>query len=427
MNRRKTLIFGLAHAFIALSVIVISGATGASAAPEATFDVDSFTDAVDADIGNGTCNTVGGVCTLRAAIQEANQLGSTSHTINLPAGVYTLTIAGTGEDIAATGDLDINTNLIISGAGADTTIIDGDQLDRVFHVASGSSVTLQNISIRNGQAPAGEGSGGDDGGGGILNAGGTLNLSNCVLENNQALGDTEQESYGGAIDSLGSLTISNSLFQFNTADHGGAIYSTSGVTIEIRKSLIYSNTATTAEGSGGGLDTNGTAIIKNATFSDNASSDGGAMYNAGSLDLNNVTIADNQSGISHNGTSLKINNTILANNTEWNCDGNSLTSLGHNIDSGTTCGLADGTDKSSSDPKLESLADNGGPTQTYALQVGSPALEAGEAATCQAVDQRSESRPLDGNGDGYAVCDIGAFESATLPGYSHIYLPLVLR
>jgi len=190
--------------------------------------------------------------------------------------------------------------------------------------------------------------------------------------------------------------------------------------------LIYSNTGTLT---GGGLDTNGTVNLKNVTFSKNTSPDGGGIYNGGTMDINNTTIVDNQSGI-YNGNSLTINNTILAANLEGNClSGISLISRGYNIDSGTSCGFSDGvsddpSDLSSADPRLDSLADNGGPTQTYALFFGSPAIDGGESATCLSDDQRSVGRPIDGDGDGSAVCDIGAYETERLYG---LYLPLIFR
>src|SRR4051812_43683229 len=71
----------------------------------AVFTVNSFTDGADANPGDGFARTIDGRTTLRAAIMEANALGVIS-TINLPAGVYTLSLAGTGEDAGATGDLD---------------------------------------------------------------------------------------------------------------------------------------------------------------------------------------------------------------------------------------------------------------------------------------------------------------------------------
>ena len=83
----------------------------------ATFTVNSTGDATDANPGDGVAETApdNGVCTLRAAIQEANALAG-ADTINLPAGTYTLSIAGANEDAAATGDLDITDNLTITGA-----------------------------------------------------------------------------------------------------------------------------------------------------------------------------------------------------------------------------------------------------------------------------------------------------------------------
>jgi len=57
------------------------------------------------------------------------------------------------------------------------------------------------------------------------------------------------------------------------------------------------------------------------------------------------------------------------------------------------------------------------------LLEGSPAIDAGDDAQCPASDQRGVPRPLDGNGDGLAVCDIGSFEYFL----SITYLPLVVK
>src|SRR5262245_25876067 len=85
----------------------------------AEFVVDSTTDAVDSKPGDGVCATAAGVCTLRAAIQEANAHAG-KDAITLPAGSYLLAIAGPGEDAAATGDLDITDDLVLTGAGAES-------------------------------------------------------------------------------------------------------------------------------------------------------------------------------------------------------------------------------------------------------------------------------------------------------------------
>ena len=85
-----------------------------------------------------------GDCSLREAIQSANTNtgvdactpGSGTDTITVPAGTYTLSIAGAGEDANATGDLDITSNLSITGAGNTLTIIDGGAIDRVIEIFS---------------------------------------------------------------------------------------------------------------------------------------------------------------------------------------------------------------------------------------------------------------------------------------------------
>jgi CSLREA domain-containing protein len=108
----------------------------------------------------GACTV--SLCSLRDAIIAANA-NAGADIITLPAGIYTLAIAGQNEDAAATGDLDITDSVTINGAGAATTIVDGGAIDRVFHVISGT-VVINNVTIRNGLAASA-------GGGGILIAG----------------------------------------------------------------------------------------------------------------------------------------------------------------------------------------------------------------------------------------------------------------
>ena len=85
---------------------------------------------------------------------EANALHG-ADTIGVPVGTYTLSIAGTDEDAGATGDLDVTDDLTINGAGAAATIIDGGGLDRVFHVFTGSTVTISGVTIQNGKSAVG--------------------------------------------------------------------------------------------------------------------------------------------------------------------------------------------------------------------------------------------------------------------------------
>jgi hypothetical protein len=87
-------------------------------------------------------------------------------------------------------------------------------------------------------------------------------------------------------------------------------------------------------------------------------------------------------------------------------------SQGYNIlsDSLDPCAFDQPTDRGNTDPLLDSLRDNGGGTATHALRPGSPAIDSGDDLDCPLTDQRGEIRPQDGNGDGMAVCDVGAYE-----------------
>lgn len=123
-----------------------------------TFTVNSTTDAVDADTADTACETANGngICTLRAAIQQANAL-SGPNTILVPAGTYTITLAGANENFALTGDLEVRDDLTLSGEGTASTIIDGGALDRVFQIDPGNagiSADLERVTIQNGISPS---------------------------------------------------------------------------------------------------------------------------------------------------------------------------------------------------------------------------------------------------------------------------------
>jgi len=125
------------------------------------------------------------------------------------------------------------------------------------------------------------------------------------------------------------------------------------------------------------------------------------------MTLSYVTIASNSAGISNSG-SVTATGTIIANNNPGtNCFGNRFQEpFGFNLDSGTSCRLSQATDLTGTDPLLGPLASNGGPTQTQALEAGSPAIDHGgtSANGCPPTDQRGVTRPQG------PACDIGAFE-----------------
>lgn len=221
-------------------------------AEAAVFKVNSTDDIVDAAPGNGVCMTGTGVCTLRAAIQEANALAG-ADTILLKAKKYYLTISGTAEDFAATGDLDITDDLKIKGVSASKTVVNGGALDRVFHIIIPVTVKFVNLSIHNGFVR-------DENGGGICNWRGTVSLVSCSVANNVSSGSTRL--YGGGIySSEGSLKIKsssvvNNMVVSNASDaYGGGIAVFDGGTLNISASKIAYNSATSADSlaAGGGI------------------------------------------------------------------------------------------------------------------------------------------------------------------------------
>src|SRR2546426_3780585 len=233
MRRRGRFLFTLASLLLAVAPVAA-----------ATFTVNDTADAVDAVLGDGTCATAGGTCTLRAAIQEANALPGPD-TIMVPAGTYLLTIEGRDEDLAVTGDLDITDDVTITGAGADRTILDGNGIDRIFDIELPTSrvaivVAIAALTIRNGNS----GPGALADGGGLYNSG-TLTLRDVVVANN-----TTAAASGGGITNINDITLTDCVVSGNTT----ATY-------------------------GGGIDNFGTATLENVTVSGNMSGLGGGIAN----------------------------------------------------------------------------------------------------------------------------------------------------
>ncbi|HSB00776.1 MAG TPA: choice-of-anchor Q domain-containing protein, partial [Anaerolineales bacterium] len=258
--------------------------------------------------------------------------------------------------------------------------------------------------------------------GGAVHALGTTTISNSQFTNNAATQN------GGAIVNGGNMTLSTDTFSGNSAaNNGGAVFNTGG--LELTNSSFVNNRATNF---GGGIFVGLDLQMTNNTFASNSASHGGGIYFDSSSPLlvstftNNTIAGSTGDGLYVNRGSLQLLNNILADSLSgFDCYSlGTLTAtdnvIENNAASPNTCmGLT-----IKGDPKLGVLADNGGPTQTMALLPGSPAIDAGDAASCPATDQRGISRPQGGG------CDIGAFEYVALttptstPPYS--YNPLYL-
>src|SRR5262245_58251180 len=169
--------------------LLVRAANGLAGA--ATFSVNNTADMGDVTPGDGVCETGtgNGICTLRAAIREANALAG-ADVITLPAGTYMLAIAGRAADAAATGDLDVTRAVTVNGAGAGTTIIDGAALDRVFDVQAGANLAINDVTVQNGKFICG-GFCSSEGGGGFRTVSGTLTITGCTVTGNSTNGSLD--------------------------------------------------------------------------------------------------------------------------------------------------------------------------------------------------------------------------------------------
>jgi len=338
---------------------------------------------------------------LRQAILDANATPG-ADTINFDPSV-------TGTITLTTGQLPvIAQNLTITGPGASVITVSGNHASGIFEIASGVIVTISGLTIGNAFHFVG---------GGILNNGGTLSVSNSTLSGSSS-------SSGGGIANLGGMvTITNSTFSGNTAS-GAGVYNQGG-TVIITSSTISNNFAA---GGGGIFNQGGTATITNSTISNNSATlggfaMGGAIFiDSGTVNIANSTLSGNLAvngggGIRVIGGTVNIKNAIVANSTGGDCsvDGpGTLNALGVNFSTDGTCpGF---TQVTAAQLNLGPLQDNGGPTKTHALLSGSVAVDA--VTDCSdlagnpiAQDQRGIARPIDGNRDGIAQCDVGAYEA----------------
>ena len=388
---------------VAAAGLVIMLLLAAANLQAATITVNTSVDELNSD----------GDCSLREAIQAANTdtavdactAGSAADSINLPAGTYTLQRAGSGEDLNQTGDLDISTEVTLTGAGASSTIIDGDASDRVFDVYWGPA-TISQVTVRNGRL-----TNGSHGGGIYVNTWTQLTLDRVTVQSNVLSGTS---AAGGGIYNFGTLTVGNCTISSNTAVIGGGICNAHALTMS--NTTVSNNTSTDI---GGGIynqnNTNGMTLT-NVTVSGNQA---GGYYGGGlaalsqsSTTMTNCTITGNTATEpnGHNiyvagGVSITLKNTIVNSSGDNNCHvPGSLVSAGNNMESGNTCNLILSTDITGKNPLLGTLADNGGYSWTHAISRSSPAFNGGTNTGCPATDQRDKSRPQGPS------CDIGAYE-----------------
>lgn len=309
-------------------------------------------------------------------------------------------ISGTstpGEDGGAGGDGGSGAGVYNNGGAltiSDSTI-SGNSTGPGGNGGDGSAPSMAN-------SPGGNaGAGGDaGGGGGIQSENGSVTITGSTLANNRTGAGSAPgtPAAGTGTGAYGSIAAAG-----NGGVGGGLIYEALGGNTATLTNDTFTGNATGAAATGtdpghggiaGAIGFRGTGSLTNVTIAGNSSS-----YAAGAIYLiPGSTLIEQGSIIASNRASL-----------DDNCAGVPLTDAGHNIVYGeNTC---PGT---SADPKLQALADNGGPTQTVRLSAGSPAIDAVPAGACTvATDQRGVSRPQGG------ACDAGAYEVAP-PGLAAI-------
>ncbi len=389
-------------------LVTLAGAWGlAAAARAATYTVRTTEDTT------GNCaNPETETCSLRQLITHENNLPTTPNppdNIVVPANFYSLT----------NGPLTIDRSVSIVGDGARTTNVDqfSTTPDRVFVIEPNlrtrvvPTVVISGLEIGFGTSNESNNFFGGD----ILNEG-TLTLSEDVITQ----GKTVSGSGGGISNKGGTLTLTHSLVYSNssTNPNGGGdsgaiqnfgpneITGTAGKLV-VEDSTIANNTAALGGGifswcnEGGcstdGTNTSNTTTIINSTITgnDGGASGGGLLASQGTISVQNSIVADNTVD-------------SPASETPSDCGEIDISSLGHNLKSGADCGFKATGDLQNTAPLFMSngLQDNGGNTNTLALQATSPAIDAvpTNAAGCNAADQRGIARP---QGIG---CDIGAYE-----------------
>ena len=291
-------------------------------------------------------------------------------------------------------------------------------------------------------------------GGGVYNepfdAGLNFTLTSSLVQSNTAA------DAGGGIFTLGELAVYSSTVEHNRANYGGGLYNSvlgpSGAsTLWIEYSTVSQNHA--GLGYGGGVVNNSalayTYIINSTLDGNTADHNGGGVWGTGQVYLTSATVSGNIADVNHfgsgdggglfafNATAINLNNSLVALNVDASgqapdCAGEIASLGGHNLVQSTLgCILTGGStvsDVLGLDPRLLPLSNYGGPTATRALQLDSPAIDAAEAICTYGHndldhDQRGRPRQVDGNGDGTAICDIGAYELQL----TRLFLPALAR
>jgi hypothetical protein len=382
-------------------------------------------------------------------------------------------VPGTDDDGAATGDLDVTDDLKVNHPGKGRAKVDANGIDRAFELLPGAPTSFKRIVVTGGDDGDDEGGGGilatdanvslrrssvshnhaDGNYGGGLELDGTAALS---MVRSALSFNTSNSDSGGIEAGEGPITIERSKLIGNRADgSGGAMYGDTGDSlIRIVQSTIADNEA--QDGNGGGFHASGpvavdrstisgnsastegggvqasdeedTLVITNSTVSGNhAAGDGGGVWSSADASVNAITVARNTSSEDGGGLyypsgspGFEVENSLIALNAAAGVGtdcfaevADPFDSQGHNLlgDDSDCDGFGATGDLVNPDPGLAQLKSNGGPTQTIALQKGSPAINKANKPSAPKKDQRGVKRGK--------KPDIGAYERVKKKKHHH--------
>jgi CSLREA domain-containing protein len=367
----KRCVAAAALAFAPLLAVAVSPASAAS------FTVNSAGDAGDANLANPACATAANVCTLRAAIEQANASAG-SDVITVPA----LTIP-------LGSPLTISSNLTLQGAGARTTVLQATGGPHGMLVVSSGIVTVKGFTVTGATGIAALG---------VSQSGGNLTLDGMRFTGNTA--STAGGAFAPLYASGGTMTLQNSEISANTTTStsgtgwggGLAVYS---ATVTVINTTIAGNTVAgdvSAVGGGVWAGMNSNVTITSSTIAGNTVS-APSRFGAAVLQTSGGT------------GSVEIADSVLSEplgTTNCSAGGKMPVFLARNVIDDASCG-AQSANRTIAAANLGALANNGGQSNTRVPNVGSPAINA--ASTCAtASDQRGQARPIGG------ACDLGAVE-----------------
>lgn len=384
---RLAALLGVVALLVASSAGLGVGPAGAGGGTSTSFVVDDSGDDSDDDPGDGDCETAGGTCTLRAAVQEG--LAGPATEIDIAVGSRTIALDGAIDVFGP----QVNKAFVIHGDGVDSTVLDGGDDYRHFSVSSRwMSLTVRDMTLQNGSA----------------NFGGSIQVlggAELVAERIHFIGNSA--ATGGAVfgdgsggDSADTIYLWDSTFTENSASLGGAVWA-DDETLYIVNSTFVGNDATLDGGAVGA--TNGSEVIIDlTTLARNSSGQGGgAVYAQNTASITVIGSILEDSFDRDDDASAVDNCTAIQDGT--------IGSAGGNVSDDDSCGFASTQDLEETAAGAGPLQDNGGPTFTAAISADSPAID--NSDNCEnETDQRGLPRPVDGDTDGTAVCDAGAYE-----------------